>query len=235
MSGNRFKWLLDHGRLSMPSADRLGDPLEGTTPHGELEWWKREAERANSEEHKIVEHNRAFMSRMAQGLRGHYYVSCWHMNSYESHGMWGCYTKAPQSLAIRTTYAALRESLPRDIHMGAVRYADYATARLPTMNMFEYIMHKDTYYDFEREVRAVAIPPAGNDVAAAEFFGDLFEREDTPGFRVFAPTINMARLVSGVVLHPEAPDAFGAEMRDLCAAKGLPVPEPSRRNRPPAF
>jgi hypothetical protein len=136
MSGERFKWLVEFGRLSMPSADRLGDPLEGTTPHGELEWWKREAAGASSEEHrKIVEYNRAFLSRMAQGWRNHCYVSCWHMNPYENHGMWGCYTTQPQSVAIRTTYAALRECLPRYIEMGLMRYIDYATARLLTMNM----------------------------------------------------------------------------------------------------
>ena len=40
--------------------------------------------------------------------------------------------------------------------MGVVRYIDYATGRPPSMNMIEYIMHKDTYYSFEQEVRAVA-------------------------------------------------------------------------------
>jgi hypothetical protein len=65
MEIDKFKWLLDCSRLLMPSADRLGDPLEGTTPEGDLKWWLRLAANANSEEQRrIVEHNRAFLSRM---------------------------------------------------------------------------------------------------------------------------------------------------------------------------
>jgi hypothetical protein len=96
-------------------------------------------------------------------------------------------------------------------------------------------MHKDTYYDFEREVRAVGFPPVEADPAAANFYSNLFERENAPGFRVFAPTVDVARLVNGVVLHPEAPAMFGDEMRILCTANSLPVPELSRRNRAPVF
>ncbi len=52
-------------RTSAPSADQLGDPLEGTTPKGELEWWQREAAHADTEEQRrIVKHNREFLSRM---------------------------------------------------------------------------------------------------------------------------------------------------------------------------
>jgi hypothetical protein len=47
------------------------------------------------------------------------------MNPHENNAMWGCYTKQPESVAVRTTYAALRESLPRSyIEMGVVRYID---------------------------------------------------------------------------------------------------------------
>jgi hypothetical protein len=92
MDASRFRWLAEHTRLFMPSADRLGDPLEGTTPHGELKWWEREAAGADTEEkRRIIEHNRAFLSRMAQTFQKNYYVSCWHMNTHGSHAMWGCY------------------------------------------------------------------------------------------------------------------------------------------------
>jgi hypothetical protein len=220
----------------MPSADRLGDPLEGTTPQGELEWWKREAANAGTEEkRRIVQYNRAFLSRMAEGLRNNYYVSCWHMSQHENHAMWGCYTKHPESIAIRTTYAALRAGLPRYIEMGTVRYIDYATARLPSMNMFEYIMHKDIYYSFESEVRAVVLTPAGEGPWVAHFRENHFESESTPGFLVFAPTIDFSQLIHGVILHPDAPTAFETEIIDLCTKNKLPGPELSRRNRQPHF
>jgi hypothetical protein len=123
LDASKFEWLVNCKRLFMPSADRLGDPLEGSTPSGELEWWRREAANAETEETRdIIEKNRDFLSRMAKFFRDHYYyVTCWHMNPHENNAMWGCYTKQPESVAIRTTYAVLRESLPRSyIEMGVI-------------------------------------------------------------------------------------------------------------------
>jgi hypothetical protein len=236
MTAEKFKWLVEYSRLFMASADRLGDPMEGTTPRGELEWWMREAANADTEERRqIIKHNRGFLSRMAQGWRSKCYVSCWHMNPYENRAMWGCYTNGPESVAVRTTYAALRANLPRYIEMGTVRYIDYAVARLPSMNMFEYVMHKDTYYDFEREARAVVLGPAGVEPWASQFHENHFQSENIPGFLIFAPPVQLSQLVHAVVLHPEASSTFEAEMIDLCATKGLAKPESSRRNRAPAF
>lgn len=236
MTADKFKWLVKCGRLFMPSADRLGDPMEGTTPHGELEWWKREAATADTEENRrIIGHNRAFLSRMAQAWRTNCYVSCWHRNPYENHAMWGCYANSPESVAVRTTYAALRASLPRYVELGTVRYLDYSAARLPSMNMFEYVMHKDIYYDFEHEVRAVALAPAGIEPWASQFRENHFQSESTPEFLIFAPPVELSQLIHAVTLHPEASAAFEAEMMDLCAANGLAKPEASRKNRAPIF
>ena len=59
--------LLDCQRLLMPRADRLGDPLEGTTPAGDLKWWQRNATNANSDEQRrVIEHNRKILSHMAE-------------------------------------------------------------------------------------------------------------------------------------------------------------------------
>ena len=234
MPANKFKWLVECRRLFMPSADRLGDPMEGTTPHGELEWWKRAAANADTEEsRRIIEHNRAFLSRMAQGWRSKCYVSCWHMNPYENHAMWECYTNGPESVAMRTTYAALRASLPQYIELGTVRYIDYSAARLPSMNMFEYVMHKDTYYSFEHEARAVALAPAGIEPWASEFRENHFQSDSIPEF--LAPPVELSVLIHEVILHPEASAAFEAEIMDLCAANRLVKPGSSRKNRVPVF
>lgn len=232
MNADRFEWLVTNRRLFMSRPDQLGDSLEGTTPGGHVEWWRREAKNAGSEEQRqIIEHNRAFLARMALGFRSHYYVSCWHMNRHENYAMWRCYTSQPDAVSIRTTYATLRESLPNYVEMGIVRYIDYATERLPTMNMFEYIMHKDTYYGFECEARAVAFPPVG----AEHFRENHYELEATPGVLVYAPTVNVLRLIHGVVLHPEAAPDYEQEIIKICAAHGLPRPERSRRTIEPVF
>jgi hypothetical protein len=89
MSIDKFKWLVSERRLFMPVATKLGDPFEGTTPQGELDWWRGEAERATSKEQReIIEQNRVKLSAFAKAFQGHYYVSCWHMNRYENDAMW---------------------------------------------------------------------------------------------------------------------------------------------------
>jgi hypothetical protein len=236
MDWQKFEWLVTNRRLFMPSASHLGDPFEGTTPNGELEWWKREAAGTDTEENRqIIEYNRSFLSRMAEALRDHYYVGCWHRNPHENNAMWRCYTTSPKAVAVMTSYAALRAALPAYVEMGEVRYIDYNTSRLPSMNMFEYIMHKDNYYGFEQEVRAVVMPPAVKELGLEDFMANYFELEAVPGFRVYAPPIDVEKLIHGVVLHPQATDIFTQNVTDLCSANHLPSPERSRSTRTPSF
>lgn len=236
MDIDKFSWMTEWGRLYMPSADQLGDGFEGTTPLGDLKWWAQLTEDAENEEQKSVyQHNRRFLSKFAEKFRNHYYLSCWHMNEYENLAMWKCYTRTAEAVAIKTTYSALRDALPQYVEMGMVRYIDYDVDRLPTLNLFEYIMHKRTYFSFEREARAVAFPPPVEELGLGDFCANLFEREQTPSALVFAPPVDLKQLIHGVVLHPESDSAFMAQVTDVCARLGLPVPETSRQNRTPQF
>jgi len=236
MDVQKFRWLVENSRLFMPSVVRLGDPLEGTAPKGRIIWWQREAENANSEEHRhIIENNRAFISGVSQILRNNYYVSCWHMNQSENHAMWQCYTTRPEAVAIRTTYASLRECLPDYIEIGVVRYIDYSEEDLPTMNMLEYIMHKDEYYGFESEVRVVVLYPPEGAVGSEHFKQNHFESDSAPGLLVYAPQIQLNQLIHGVVLHPDASQEFQAQTSLICDEAGLPQPQISRKEREPLF
>lgn len=95
MDLEKFEWMVNNSRLFMPSTDRLGDPFEGTTPKGELKWWLRQAENADSvEKEKIIKHNRSLISHMVEQFRNQYYMSCWHINEFENYAMWQCYTKS---------------------------------------------------------------------------------------------------------------------------------------------
>ena len=91
------------------------------------------------------------------------------MNKYENYAIWQCYTKGTNAVGVKCNYAALRACLHDYVEMGLVRYIDYATERLPSMNMFEYIMHKDIYYSYENEVRAVAASFIANEQWAKHF------------------------------------------------------------------
>lgn len=236
MDSDKFEWLLEHGRLFMPTADNLGDPREGSTPPGEIEWWEQEYKNAVTDEQRAtVAHNRNFFAHFAQNFRPRYYVSCWHMNTHENYSMWRCYTKTKRAVAIRTTYSALRKVLPVTALMGLIRYIDYSTDRLPWGNMFEYIMHKDITFRYETEVRAVVTLPPNDELGLQKFLEDHFALTANANFHLYAPKVDVTTLIDGIVLHPEASKTYATKVRKLCAAKGLPAPTSSRETAEPVY
>ncbi len=172
-----------------------------------------------------------FSNASVYGFRPHYYVSCWHMNVVESAKMWHCYTKTPEAVAVATTYRALRASLPAYVEIGMVRYIDYSCERLPSLNLFEYVTHKNINFCFEREVRAVALPPATEGLGAAHFQASQFESETQKGFRIFAPEIDISNLIHRVVFHPESSPEFAKEISSTCKGAGLPSPSSSELSK----
>ncbi|MEP6786770.1 MAG: hypothetical protein ABI898_13685 [Sphingomonadales bacterium] len=236
MDSDKFEWLLEHGRLFMPTADKLSDPREGSTPLGQIEWWEQEYKNAITEgQRDTVVHNRSFFAYFAQKLRPRYYISCWHMNEHENYSMWRCYTKTKRAVAIKTNYSALRNALPADALMGLIRYIDYSSDSLPWGNMFEYIMHKDITFSYEAEVRAIATMPPNDELGLQKFLEDHYALTSNPDFYYYAPKVDVTTLVDGIVLHPEAPKTFAARVRKLCAAKGLPAPTFSRETAGPVY
>jgi hypothetical protein len=90
--------------------------------------------------------------------------------------------------------------------------------------MFEYVTHKHIEYRLEREVRAVALPPATEELGSVHFQDNLFESETKTGFLVLAPEIDISRLIHTIVLHPESTPEFAAKVIADCEKAGLPMP-----------
>ena len=221
----KFRWLATEQRMFMPSAANLGDPLEGTHPPGQDDWWRSLAESARSDqERETIEHNRQLLIRFAAAFRTRYYVSCWHMNDGENPWMWENYTISAEAVAVRTNFARLRRVLKPYVGIGMVRYIDYSIDRLPTLNMFEYITHKNKLFIEEAELRAVAMHPVIDGLDQQHFREHHFQSENDPAVLVYAPPVDLQELVEAVVLHPNASQAFRAEIELLCREANLPNP-----------
>jgi hypothetical protein len=226
LTRSKFEWMVRERRLFMPSAAHLGDPLEGTQPTGNLNYWQSLVDHAASEEQRrTIDHNRQLVSRFGAAFRTRYYVSCWHLNDALSPKMWTLYADNPQSVAVRTTVAKLRAELPAYVDIGMVRYIDYGVDRLPTLNMLEYITHKNKLFEHERELRAVAMHPIVEGLDQQHFRANHFETENNPAFRVFAPPVQLSVIVESVYVHPNASTLFLEDIHSLCQKHGLPVPE----------
>jgi hypothetical protein len=224
LTPNKFEWMVNEGRLFMPNAAHLGDPLEGTQPAGDSNWWRSLASLAASEdERRTVEYNCDLISRFAVAFRTRYYVSCWHINEVVNHDMWKLYADSPESVAIRSTVAKLRAALPDYVDIGMIRYIDYDVDRLPSLNMLEYVTHKNKFFERERELRAVAMHPVVEGLAQQHFRTHHFQA-DNNSCRVFAPPIDVSALVDSIFIHPDAPEFFLKTMCSLCEKHGLPIP-----------
>jgi hypothetical protein len=65
------------------------DQFEGTTPQGEVDYWKQlMANAATPKERVTLEDNRAEIAEYAEHFRRHYFVSCWNMAPDENVAMW---------------------------------------------------------------------------------------------------------------------------------------------------
>lgn len=209
----------------MPNAARLGDPLEGMQPAGDKDWWHRLAASAKSEDEKrTIEHNHQLVTQFAAAFRTRYYVSCWHMNTDINADMWKRYANDPESVAVRSSFTRLRVELPPYVGIGMVRYIDFAKDRLPSLNMFEYITHKNLCFEHEHELRAVAMHPVVAGFDQQHFRTHYFESEKDASFRVYAPRVNLEKLMDVVVVHRDAPAHFAEAMSELCALARLPAP-----------
>lgn len=88
------------------------------------------------------------------------YISCWHLNEYESAAMWKLYCKSSDSLVIKTTVGKLKYSLTdhiNDLSFGGVIY-DYKyekTQNLELINLSDPLFTKRESFEHEKEFRVI--------------------------------------------------------------------------------
>jgi hypothetical protein len=235
MTAERFRWLVENGRLYMPQPDQIAtnDRREGTMPDAQAAWWEEVIRTAETPE--LADQNRRNFDRMkgfVTSFRSGWFISCWHrsdMRILRSRGFMVVTTKCAdcerlvtsvaQSVAVATTFRKLEAVLPAHIELGVVRYLDYRVQGAELLNMFQFIMHKRHFYAYEAEVRAVA-------TAATMMVPGIAEEHIRSNIVAgsYAPPVNVKAMISGIVVHPEATADFLHEIGDLCAQHGLPAP-----------
>jgi hypothetical protein len=234
MSGKRFRWLIERQRLYMPRIEQLAcnDAREGTMTEAQSEFWKELIEKAETPELK-AQHQANFkrMLGFVKAFRDSWFVSCWHQSQSENFAFWRVYgreeTACPscgrvavtsgESVAITTTFDKLESLLPAFIEVGAVRYLDYKTEGANLLNMFDFVMHKRHFYQYESEIRAVA-----SGASVSELERDHISANQVEGS--YAPPIDVRAMVGEVVIHPEAKQSFREEIAAICEQHALPLP-----------
>ncbi len=230
MDLSKFADLLQRRSLAFPRADRLGDPFEGSVPVSNALHIQRVIEaRQNGMSldyyEKLDDQMLSNMAQLTSDSRKQMikscYVSCWHMNEYESQAMWKVYSASDEAVCIRTKYRTLQELLPDECYIGRVSYINYNEHHISDSNLFAPLVHKRMSFSYEREARAII------------WDGDRMG-QDLPSIRYVA--VDLGQLVDRIFISPDAPDWFLDVVKGLAATYGLTTPiERSELSASPLF
>jgi hypothetical protein len=104
--------ILERGSLWFNRADLFDDPLEASMPRANVD--TRNMRYAETE---IPESALETMSKSFEKHRKTTYLSCWHLNQYESAAMWDQYSRENQGIAIQSTVGDTIDALtePGDV------------------------------------------------------------------------------------------------------------------------
>ena len=144
--------LLTSKELYFTSVLAFSDGLEGSltnrTRDNLLAWFKKQF--------KVDEASAQQLVKSYEKAQEDFYVSCWHMNDFESYLMWKAY--AERGCALRTTYKRVQAAFDRFngvVTGGVVDYVDFARDGTPVGKAFHLVTTKDLPYRDEREFRLI--------------------------------------------------------------------------------
>ena len=168
-------------------------------------------------------------------MRTRTYANCWNLSEYESNALWRLYCGDSQGVAIRTTYAALQDSLKSypDVHTSLVRYIDFDKEGYSEdeINVYDLAMHKQTAFEHEKEVRVAWIDNSATRFARLD--GTEYERPITKSLRW-----DFENVIQSIYIHPCASDWY-AEVIHAVIERFTPHWKPqvqwSALERPPQY
>lgn len=149
------------------------------------------------------------------------FISCWHSGENESLAMWKQYGSSGGSVVIQSTYQKLQDALPShtcvgndkswgatSIHLGMVQYRNYHSLNEDfafNSNMLSLYIHKRAAFEYEKEVRALLMSPAG----------------ETRSVSNVAVNIDFEQLVESIRVRPGTPDWERRTIETLIGKYGL--------------
>jgi hypothetical protein len=148
MDLDKFDSLLQSKALFFAKPSAFLDPLEGSYSNWDLEQYD-----ADGELPFIT--SREYMKKVQEFSA----ISCWHMNDFESAGMWDLYLSGKDGVAIKTDYRSLINSiidLRYRVFSGKLQYIDFNT-EMTSKNIYDTLFYKRKSFAHENELRLMII------------------------------------------------------------------------------
>ncbi|WP_029952221.1 DUF2971 domain-containing protein [Acinetobacter soli] len=168
------------------------------------------------------------------------YVNCWHINEFESAGMWNLYAKTEEAIAIKTNLKKLKYCLENSvrpdtnsaIYIDKVFYIDYENEALITRNnnigFVEHLFNKRKSFEHEKEFRILYMSQELYDWDEKNESGTLniervSEREkcNDEKFKSKLLPINLTELITEIYVSPTAPLWFYEMTKKFLKSVGL--------------
>ena len=216
MSFAKFASTLHKGELFFPRATNLGDRFEGTLPQPHVDYWLEVAKRSEVQD---VERLYKFFRDTPSAMRPYHFISCWSENPDESAALWTYYTRGSETVAIRSTFGRLCDSLKdetKPVQIGRVQYIDFKheSAGDPHDDYALYFAKRRSF-SFEREVRAMVFDVPSDDKG----WGPMYDAD--PAAAGHFMKTNLAQLIESVYVAPDAPSWLDSLVRGTLDLHGL--------------
>lgn len=224
----KFVDLILRRELYLSAADKLGDPFEGSLSLPTIEKFQQIAKEKAEEWGRELGAARVpvMESDLLNAFRGDYiserqwtYVSCWHMNSFESAAMWAAYGRDGPAVAIRSTFGRLRDCV--EAHqapphgeplLAKVKYLDYSRDVVPAGFHLSPFLYKRKSFEHESELRVMMqlLPHIGEPSAAGQLLD--IGRPSFAGVRI---EVDLQALIEKILVAPDAPSWFVDLVKDV--------------------
>src|SRR5258708_1924748 len=234
MDFTKFVAMLAKNELFFCRNDLLGDHFEGALPptyntlfeqhmrsvvqYNRNPTTDRDKAKVAAEADAAIYHIRQNYEQNRRGV----FISCWHMNEFESAAMWSQYTSSNNAVAIRSTYNRLADCLsspppikgftvpfggemmtmePLKPLIGVVKYITYAPpATFPQDNLLYPFLHKRKSFEHEHELRAIIWTNLPTIIGHPSVTPPLPELPAGLGVKID----DLSKLVEDVIIAPEA-------------------------------
>lgn len=219
----KFRSILDSRSIYCPKASRFEDPWEGRLPKDEDEQYVQDLV-SKLQDLGILDDASAPEIERAVGVYRKSdlafdrirYVSCWHMNDFESAAMWDLYSRRDAGIAIVTSGRALKELAWTHRDQGAmfaaVEYLDYQKEKVVAADRDPSFCKRKSF-EHEHEARLVCFPSMER----------VSETHIAPRDAITLP-IDLDAFIDRILVSPTASDDFEADVRRLADNAKLSVP-----------
>jgi len=228
----KYVAMLKDRALHFARLNELGDPFEGSLTKAEYNQMRADAERGEVGGKLPKEWQGDYFGVLAGPTRRALktcYVSCWHMNSFESEAMWRLYSSSGFAIAVTSTYQLLSDVLPSSYQpeeyigpfLGTVEYIDHHHDELKWNNIFHAVLHKRLSFAHEHECRAIIDRTGPKGRRTGEPLPEHIVDSYPPGILV---SVALENLVQRVVVSPTAPTWFSDCVVDVTTRYGFSFP-----------